>query len=99
MRAMSGSLETAETVTAESFDSVMHLHVRAAMFGMKYAVPIMREAGRRFDHLDGVDRRLAERLRAAALFDRQGRDHAYDEGRGGAARAARTFASIAFARG
>jgi hypothetical protein len=32
-------------VTAEGFDSVMHLHVRAALFGMKYAVPLMREAG------------------------------------------------------
>jgi NAD(P)-dependent dehydrogenase (short-subunit alcohol dehydrogenase family) len=32
-------------VTAEGFDSVMHLHVRAAMFGVKYAVPIMRSHG------------------------------------------------------
>jgi NAD(P)-dependent dehydrogenase (short-subunit alcohol dehydrogenase family) len=40
-----GPLENAETVTAEGFDSVMHLHVRAAMFGMKYAVPIMRTQG------------------------------------------------------
>lgn len=40
-----GPLENAETVTAEGFDSVMHLHVRAAMFGMKYAVPIMRSHG------------------------------------------------------
>jgi len=38
-----GPLENAETVTAEGFDSVMHLHVRAAMFGMKYAAPIMRD--------------------------------------------------------
>jgi len=40
-----GPLENAETVTAEGFDSVMHLHVRAAMFGMKYATPIMRDQG------------------------------------------------------
>ena len=40
-----GPLENAEMVTAEGFDSVMHLHVRAAMFGMKYAVPIMRSHG------------------------------------------------------
>ncbi len=40
-----GPLENAETVTAEGFDSVMHLHVRAAMFGMKYAAPIMRDQG------------------------------------------------------
>jgi NAD(P)-dependent dehydrogenase (short-subunit alcohol dehydrogenase family) len=32
-------------VTAEGFDSVMHLHVRGAMFGMKYAAPIMRAQG------------------------------------------------------
>jgi NAD(P)-dependent dehydrogenase (short-subunit alcohol dehydrogenase family) len=37
--------ELADGVTAEGFDSVMHLHVRAALFGMKYAVPIMREQG------------------------------------------------------
>ena len=40
-----GALETADGVTAESFDSVMHLHVRAALFGMKYAVPAMKAAG------------------------------------------------------
>jgi NAD(P)-dependent dehydrogenase (short-subunit alcohol dehydrogenase family) len=40
-----GPLENAEMVTAEGFDSVMHLHVRAAMFGMKHAVPIMRAQG------------------------------------------------------
>jgi NAD(P)-dependent dehydrogenase (short-subunit alcohol dehydrogenase family) len=40
-----GPLENAETVTAESFDAVMHLHVRAAMLGMKYAVPLMRAHG------------------------------------------------------
>lgn len=40
-----GSAETAEGVTAESFDSVMHLHIRAALFGMKYAVPEMKKAG------------------------------------------------------
>jgi NAD(P)-dependent dehydrogenase (short-subunit alcohol dehydrogenase family) len=38
-----GVRETTEDVTAEGFDSVMHLHVRAALFGMKYAVPLMRE--------------------------------------------------------
>lgn len=40
-----GPLENAEIVTAESFDSVMHLHVRAAMLGIKHAVPIMRAQG------------------------------------------------------
>jgi NAD(P)-dependent dehydrogenase (short-subunit alcohol dehydrogenase family) len=40
-----GVRELADGVTAEGFDSVMHLHVRAALFGMKYAVPIMREQG------------------------------------------------------
>jgi NAD(P)-dependent dehydrogenase (short-subunit alcohol dehydrogenase family) len=40
-----GPLENAENVTAEGFDSVMHLHVRAAMFGMKHAAPIMRDQG------------------------------------------------------
>jgi NAD(P)-dependent dehydrogenase (short-subunit alcohol dehydrogenase family) len=37
--------ESAELVTAESFDAVMHLHVRAAMFGIKHAAPIMRAQG------------------------------------------------------
>jgi NAD(P)-dependent dehydrogenase (short-subunit alcohol dehydrogenase family) len=40
-----GPLENAETVTAEGFDAVMHLHVRGALFGMKHAVPIMRSHG------------------------------------------------------
>jgi NAD(P)-dependent dehydrogenase (short-subunit alcohol dehydrogenase family) len=40
-----GPLENAETATAESFDSVMHLHVRAALFGIKHAVPVMRGQG------------------------------------------------------
>jgi NAD(P)-dependent dehydrogenase (short-subunit alcohol dehydrogenase family) len=40
-----GPLENMETVTAESFDAVMHLHVRAAMLGIKHVVPIMREQG------------------------------------------------------
>lgn len=40
-----GSREMADGVTAEGFDSVMHLHVRAALFGMKHAIPLMREAG------------------------------------------------------
>jgi len=38
-----GANDPPDGVTAESFDSVMHLHVRAALFGMKYAVPLMRE--------------------------------------------------------
>ncbi len=40
-----GARDPADGVTAEGFDSVMHLHVRAALFGMKYAVPLMKEAG------------------------------------------------------
>lgn len=40
-----GPLEDAQTVTAEGFDSVMHLHIRAALFGIKHAVPHMRENG------------------------------------------------------
>lgn len=40
-----GPLENAETVTAEGFDSVMHLHIRAALFGIKHAVPHMRDKG------------------------------------------------------
>lgn len=40
-----GPLENVETVTAEGFDSVMHLHVLGAMFGMKHAVPHMRALG------------------------------------------------------
>jgi len=40
-----GPLENAEIVTAESFDAVMHLHVRAAMLGIKHAVPVMRAQG------------------------------------------------------
>ncbi len=40
-----GASETADGVTAEGFDSVMHLHIRAALFGMKYAVPEMKKAG------------------------------------------------------
>jgi NAD(P)-dependent dehydrogenase (short-subunit alcohol dehydrogenase family) len=40
-----GARDGADSVTAEGFDSVMHLHVRAALFGMKYAVPAMRAAG------------------------------------------------------
>ena len=37
-----GANDPADGVTAEGFDAVMHLHVRAALFGMKYAVPLMR---------------------------------------------------------
>jgi NAD(P)-dependent dehydrogenase (short-subunit alcohol dehydrogenase family) len=40
-----GANDPADGVTAEGFDSVMHLHVRAALFGMKYAVPLMRLGG------------------------------------------------------
>ena len=40
-----GSLALADAVSAEDFDSVMHLHVLAAMFGMKYAVPVMTAQG------------------------------------------------------
>ncbi len=38
-----GVRETTDDVTSQGFDEVMHLHVRAALFGMKYAVPLMRE--------------------------------------------------------
>ena len=40
-----GARDAADGVTAEGFDSVMHLHVRAALFGMKYAVPAMKAQG------------------------------------------------------
>lgn len=40
-----GARDPADAVTAEGFDVVMHLHVRAALFGMKYAVPLMRAQG------------------------------------------------------
>lgn len=40
-----GARDPADQVTAEGFDSVMHLHLRAALFGMKYAVPVMRDQG------------------------------------------------------
>jgi NAD(P)-dependent dehydrogenase (short-subunit alcohol dehydrogenase family) len=40
-----GAQDPADGVTAEGFDSVMHLHVRAALLGMKYAVPLMRASG------------------------------------------------------
>ncbi len=40
-----GARDPADGVTAEGFDAVMHLHVRAALFGMKYAVPAMRAQG------------------------------------------------------
>lgn len=40
-----GARDPADGVTAEGFDSVMHLHVRAALLGMKYAVPAMKKAG------------------------------------------------------
>lgn len=40
-----GARDPADGVTAEGFDSVMHLHVRAALFGIKYAAPAMRRTG------------------------------------------------------
>ncbi len=40
-----GANDAADGVTAEGFAAVMHLHVRAALFGMKYAVPLMRAQG------------------------------------------------------
>lgn len=40
-----GARDAADGVTAEGFDSVMHLHVRAALFGIKYAVPAMKKKG------------------------------------------------------
>jgi NAD(P)-dependent dehydrogenase (short-subunit alcohol dehydrogenase family) len=40
-----GAGDPADGVTAESFDAVMHLHVRAALLGMKYAVPLMKAQG------------------------------------------------------
>ena len=40
-----GAPDPADAVTAEGFDSVMHLHVRAALFGIKYAAPQMKAQG------------------------------------------------------
>lgn len=40
-----GPNETADAVTRQSFDEVMHMHVLAAMLGMKHAVPHMRAIG------------------------------------------------------
>ncbi len=40
-----GARDPADAVTAEGFDAVMHLHVRAALLGIKYAVPLMRAQG------------------------------------------------------
>jgi NAD(P)-dependent dehydrogenase (short-subunit alcohol dehydrogenase family) len=40
-----GARDPADAATAEGFDAVMHLHVRAALFGIKYAVPAMRAQG------------------------------------------------------
>ena len=40
-----GARDPADAITAEGFDAVMHLHVRAALFGMKYAVPLMKKTG------------------------------------------------------
>lgn len=40
-----GARDAADGVTAEGFDSAMHLHVRAALFGIKHAVPAMKKTG------------------------------------------------------
>src|SRR5690242_10169268 len=40
-----GALENVDTVTGEGFDAVMHLHVRAALFGIKHAIPAMKAHG------------------------------------------------------
>jgi len=40
-----GPREAADGVSAEGFDAVMHLHVRAAMFGIKHAAPVMKAQG------------------------------------------------------
>lgn len=40
-----GARDPSDGVTAEGFDAVMHLHVRAALLGIKYAVPLMRAQG------------------------------------------------------
>jgi NAD(P)-dependent dehydrogenase (short-subunit alcohol dehydrogenase family) len=40
-----GSMLGVDSITAEDFDAVMHLHVRAALFGMKYAIPHMLKQG------------------------------------------------------
>ncbi len=40
-----GALDPVEIVSAESFADVMNLHVRAAIWGAKHAVPIMRAQG------------------------------------------------------
>jgi NAD(P)-dependent dehydrogenase (short-subunit alcohol dehydrogenase family) len=40
-----GALDPVDGVTAEGFDSVMHLHVRAALWGIKHAAPVMKAAG------------------------------------------------------
>jgi NAD(P)-dependent dehydrogenase (short-subunit alcohol dehydrogenase family) len=40
-----GPLENVDTVTAEGFDAVMHLHIRAALFGIKHAIPAMKTHG------------------------------------------------------
>ncbi|MBV9330946.1 MAG: glucose 1-dehydrogenase [Alphaproteobacteria bacterium] len=40
-----GAMETAEGVTAAGFDAVMHLHLRAALLGMRYAIPLMKKQG------------------------------------------------------
>lgn len=37
-----GPLENVDTVSAEGFDAVMHLHVRAALYGIKHAIPAMK---------------------------------------------------------
>ena len=39
-----GAVDPVDGVTAAGFDGVMHLHVRAALFGIKHAVPVMKAA-------------------------------------------------------
>jgi NAD(P)-dependent dehydrogenase (short-subunit alcohol dehydrogenase family) len=42
---VSGGSAPVDSITAEGFDSVMRLHVRAAMFGIKHAIPAMTKGG------------------------------------------------------
>jgi NAD(P)-dependent dehydrogenase (short-subunit alcohol dehydrogenase family) len=39
-----GANETVAEISAAGFDSVMHLHVRAALFGIKHALPALKRA-------------------------------------------------------
>jgi NAD(P)-dependent dehydrogenase (short-subunit alcohol dehydrogenase family) len=40
-----GAMAGVDSITAEDFDAVMRLHVRAALLGMKYAIPHMLKQG------------------------------------------------------